>query len=157
MARWLCLAPGDGSALLDLARQLRLGENQLRDLWTWAEEIAERDHVSLMAALTHPAVGAALRRPISRNDRLKLVKSALRRLRFPHLCSREDDLATHVRLLNLPANIHLTLPENLEGETIRIDIVVGTTAGLRAAASALLAATDTAACARLFELLEAEA
>ena len=153
VARWLRLAPADAGALLDLAKELRLGEHQLCDLWIWAEEVGARERSGVAGVLAHTTVTAARRRPVGRNDRVKLVKGALRRLRFPQLSALEDQLAGEVRRLELPANVRVTLPDNLEGDTIRIDITAGSAAALRAAAAAVIAATDSSACARLFELL----
>ena len=57
--RWLRLAARDGDALLQLATELRLGENQLRDLWDWAEEIGERDGVTLSQVFAAQPIAAA--------------------------------------------------------------------------------------------------
>jgi hypothetical protein len=151
--RWLRLAPADGTALLELARDLRLGENQLRDLWEWAEEIAARDRSPLAHVLASDAIAAARRRPVGRNDKLKLIKGALRRLRFPQLAAVEDRLGTLVHELALPHNVRLTLPEFLEGDAIRIEIVADSPATLRAAAARLNDAAHTRVCELIFELL----
>ena len=151
--RWLQLQSGDGAALLDLARELRLGENQLRDLWEWADDIAARDGLSLAQILTSDPVAAALRSQVSRNDRLKRVKDTLRRLRFPQLTAIEERLAGLVRALALPQSVRLTFPEGLEGDAVRVEVVAESAAALRAAAARLHAAADTDACAEIFTLL----
>ncbi len=151
--RWLRLTPGDGAALLELARELRLGENQLRDLWEWAEEIAARDGSALAEVFASETLAAARRRPVGRNDKLKLVKAALRRLRFPQLAAVEDRLSALVRELALPHNVRLALPEFLEGDALRVEIVADSPAALRAAAGRLHDAAQTHACALIFELL----
>ncbi len=151
--RWLRLAPADGDALLQLASDLRLGENQLRDLWDWAEEIGERDRLTLGQVLSAEPVAAARARQLGRNDRLKGVKAALRRLRFPQLVALEDRLAELIRTLQLPRTVCITLPEQLEGDHVRIEIRADSVAAWRDAASALLAASHTPAGAELFALL----
>jgi len=151
--RWLALAPGDSTALFALARELRLGDNQLCDLWEWAEEIAARDGVSLAHVLEMEPVMAARRRALARNDKLKHVKAVLRRLRFPQLAAVEDRLQALVRELGLPDTVRVTLPEFLEGDVIRIEIVAGSAAALRAAAAGLLAATRSPTCAAIFDAL----
>ena len=45
--RWLNWKLDDGAALLDVALSLRAGENHLRDLMDWLEEIALRDGVAI--------------------------------------------------------------------------------------------------------------
>ena len=153
--RWLALDPTDGRALLELAQELRLGENQLRAVWEWAEEIAQRDHISLAQVLTLEPVAAARRsRTIGRNDKLKLVKAALRRLRFPQLAAAEARLAALVRELDLPRNIRVSFPEFLEGDEVRIEIAADSAACLAAAADRLRAAAETQACTVIFRILE---
>jgi hypothetical protein len=152
--RWLRLAPADGAALLDLAQELRLGDNQLRDLWDWADEVAARDKQSLAEVLAVEAIAAVRRRGVGRSDKLKLIKAALRRRRFPQLAATEDRLAALVRDLGLPRNVRVTLPEFLEGDEVRIEIVANSTASLQDAAARLLAAAQTPACHAIFALLE---
>ncbi len=152
--RWLRLAPPDAAALLALARELRLGENQLRDLWDWAEEIAARDGICVSQVLTAGPLADARTRGRGRNDTLKAIKGALRRLRFPQLAAVEDRLSALVRELGLPRNVRVTLPEFLEGDQLHIHIVAESTNTLRHAASALLQAADTVACQQIFTLLE---
>jgi hypothetical protein len=151
--RWLRLAADDGAALLTLAQELRLGENQLRDVWDWAEEIAARDGVSLADVLAMDGVVAARRRAIGRNDKLKQIKGALRRLRFPQLSAVEDRLQAHIRALGLPENIRVRLPEFLEGDALQIEVVATSADGLRQAAAHLLAAAQASACEAIFQLL----
>lgn len=152
--RWLALDSADAQALLDLARELRLGEHQMGDLWEWAEEIAGRDGTSLARVLEREPVAAARQaRNLGRNDRLKLLKAALRRLRFPQLSATQDRLAALVRQLDLPRNVRLSFPEFLEGDDLRIEIVADSAASLQEAAQRLQAAAATPACTALFELL----
>ena len=148
--RWRQLPTADAAALLSLAQELRLGENQLRDLWDWADEIAARDRLSLSDLLASPTITAARGRPVSRNDKLKLIKGALRCLRFPQLAALEDRLAILVRALDLPANVRVVLPEFLEGDAVRIEFAATNAAALRAAGTALARAADSSACTRSF-------
>jgi ribonuclease D len=151
--RWLGLEARDGDALLQLATELRLGENQLRDLWEWAEEIALRDGLALHQVLTAEPLAAVRRRHLGRNETLKAIKAALRRRRFPQLAATEERLAGLVRALQLPRTVRISLPEHLEGDHVRIEIVVDSAAAWQAAAASLLAAADTPACAELFARL----
>jgi hypothetical protein len=151
--RWLRLLPADAQALLSLAQELRLGEHQLCDLWAWAEEIAERDGQSLAQVLAAEAIMAARRRRVSRNDKLKLVKGALRRVRFPQLVATEERFAALVHELDLPRAVRVTWSEFPEGDTVRVEIAARDAAALRDAVGRLLAATQTSACAAIFDLL----
>ena len=155
VARWLAMTPEDGEALLELARELRLGENQLRDLWDWAEDIASRDRLSVARVLALEPVRLARRaRHVGRNDKLKLVKTALRRVRYPQLAAVEERLAMLVRELNLPRNVRVRFPEFLEGDEVRVEIVADSAAALAAAADRVRAAAATDTCETIFRLLE---
>jgi len=152
-ARWLRLAQPDAAALLQLASELRLGEHQLRDLWDWAEEIAAREGLSLSQVLAVEPIAAARARRLGRNDKLKAIKAALRRLRLPQLAALEDRLADLIRTLELPRHVRVNLPAHLEGDQVHIEITAADAAAWRAAAAALMAAADTPACRELFRLL----
>jgi hypothetical protein len=155
VARWQAMAPEDGAALLELACELRLGENQLRDLWDWAEEIAARDQLSVAGVLALEPVRLARRaRHVGRNDKLKLVKTALRRVRYPQLAAAEERLVSLVRALNLPRNVRVRFPEFLEGDELSVEIVADSAAALAAAADRLGAAAGTETCQAIFALLE---
>jgi ribonuclease D len=153
LQRWSRLGPDDAGALLALAQELRPSENQLRDLWDWTEEIAARDHLGLAQVLAAEPVTAARRRAVSRNDKLKLVKGALRRRRFPQLAAAEERLAALVRELALPPSIRVTFPEFLEGDAVRVEITADSAAAFRRAAEALQAASATPACEQIFAVL----
>lgn len=153
--RWLGLSDADGEALLGLARSLRLGENQLRDLWHWAEEIAARDGGSLAEVL------AATRRRaesvgLGRADRLKRVKAELRRRRFPQVAAREDRVAALVEQLGL-SGVQIRWPAFLEGDVLRFEFEARSAEGLAAHAAALLAAAQHPACREIFAVLDGDA
>lgn len=152
--RWLALAVTDAAALLDVAEPLRLGENQLCDLWGWLDEIATRDATSLAAVLNSPALAKALQSKVGRNDKIKLLKTALRRLRYPQLVEVEDRLAALIRHLALPREVRVSVPDFLEGDTLRVEITVRDATALQAAAGALLRAAEQPSCAAIFRLLE---
>ncbi len=152
--RWRRLPPPDGEALWRLVRELRLGENQLRDLWEWAEEVAARDSLPLRAVLDDAFIREALQRRLSRNDRLKLVRQALRRRRFPHLAAVEDELHALVREARLPAEVHLQLPPDLEGDAIQVRIVARSSEQFVQTLQSLAEWARSDACQRVFALLE---
>jgi hypothetical protein len=151
--RWLDLDPLDRGTLLDLAQELRLGEHQLYDVWEWAEEIGQRDGRSLSGVLSLESVVAARRQPVGRNDKLKRVKGALRRLRFPALSAAEDRLAALIRSLRLPPDVRISVPEFLEGDEVRVEIVARTPEDLRNAVASLQEAAGSQTCDDLFAVL----
>lgn len=153
LTRWQQLPPADAEALLALAIELRPSENQLRDLWEWAHDVATRDRVPLAQVLISEPLAGICRRPLARSEKLKLVKGALRRLRFPRLAAAEAALVEHVRTLALPRGVHVQFPEFLEGDEVRIEFVARTLAEWAETARALLAAAQHPSCAALFDTL----
>jgi len=151
---WRELSDIDARALLSVASELQPSENQLRDLWTCAQEIADRDCLSLADVLDSPALRGVRQRAVGRSEKIKLLKTALRRLRFPHLVAAEQRAAGLVAALALPRHVQVELPTNLEGEAVRFHVIADDVTALRSAATALLEATDQAECRALFGLLE---
>lgn len=152
--RWCAAADADAAALLDLAEELRLGENQLRDLYDWTEEIAARDGGTVAGVLGAAGVQAARARGLGRNEAIKAVREALRGLRFPQLAALERRLAECIRSLRLPPGVRIVLPEHLQGDEIRIEICAGDAAAVRAALAELAAAADRPQLAEVFALLQ---
>ena len=151
--RWLALQDEDAAALLELAESLRLGENQLRDLWLWAEEVAWRDGCSVATVLATPELRRALRQQGGRAETLKAYKAALRRMRFPGLVAREQQLAQLVADLDLPATVAVQWPAFLEGDTLRLTFASTSAAELRATIAAMGEAVERDACDEIFALL----
>lgn len=156
VARWVALDPLDAASLLEIAADLRLGENQLRDLWLWAEEIAARDGSSLVAVFAEPGVRSALRKRAGRNDRVKGLRAALRRLRFPQLAAHEQQLAALVEALQLPGTVRVHWPEFLEGDSLHVELDVRSPAALAAQARALADAAARPEFAEIFALLDGD-
>jgi hypothetical protein len=152
--RWTALADDDAEALLGLATRLRLGENQLRDLWDWLGEVALRDGVSLATLLAGTALQDPFMRGLGRADELKVFKGALRRLRFPGLAAQEAQLAGLIARLGLPSSVRVEWPDFLEGDHLSISIDVRSPDALRTVAQALVAAAALPECAQIFALLD---
>ena len=151
--RWIGLDDDGAAALWELTRELRLGENQLRDLWNWSEEIAARDRTTLAAVIGAAPLRAARRGAGGRNERLKAFKTGLHRLRFPRLVETTDRIAELIAGLELPAGVRLSVPDLLEGDEVRAEIVARDPAVLASAARKLAEAAATPACEKIFELL----
>jgi hypothetical protein len=154
LERWLTQPPADRDALLELAAQLRLGENQLRDVLDDLAAIGARRKCGLAAVLGIDEVRAVLARHLGRNEAIRALKRALRRLRYPQLSAAEQGLAQRVRALRLPAGVRVDLPENLEGEHIAVTLRASSAAELRAQADAVAAALGAGTVDEMFALLE---
>lgn len=153
VARWQALGAQDAAALLVLAERLRLGENHLRDFLDWAEEIAMRDDSCIATVLASEPVRGALGRDLGRNEAIKAVREALRRLRYPRLVAAEEDLARRLRALALPAGVRASLPPNLDGTELRFEIRAADVEQARAAVEALRRVLDDGALAAIYAAL----
>jgi hypothetical protein len=121
--RWLRLPEEDQTAVLELVRQLKLGENHLRDFLDWLEEITLRDRVPIYTVLNNEALIKALSDArLGRNDKLNRVKEELRRIRFPWLCQVEDSIHERIRDLKVKRGIRMTVPRGLEGAALTVEL-----------------------------------
>jgi hypothetical protein len=157
LARWQAWDEADQHALLSLAQELQLGENHLRDFVDWLEEIVLRDGGSIGAVLDQREI----QRPLttkqsrqSRNDRLKAVKDALRKLRYPHIARLEEELHKSVKALDLGRRVHIAFPPAFEGDEVTFEIKVRNVKDLVDSLSRLQQRIDDQSLQHLFDLLD---
>ncbi|MCS6924693.1 MAG: hypothetical protein NZ578_02205 [Candidatus Binatia bacterium] len=122
LARWQAWPEEDKAALLVLARELQLNENHLRDFLDWLEEIAVRDRCRVADLLTAPAIQQPLTAHTARSEKLKGVKEALRKIRYPRLSRLEADLRAAVKALDLGRQVRISFPPALEGDAITVTL-----------------------------------
>lgn len=122
LARWRAWGEEDQAALFVVVRELQLGENHLRDFLDWLEEITARDGGAMRELLTRAEIHHPLQSTLSRNDKLKAVKAALRKIRYPRLSRLEEELRAAVKALDLGSRIQLSFPPSLEGEEVIIEL-----------------------------------
>ena len=152
--RWLALPQSDREALLTLTVRLRCGENQFRDLLDDLSDIATRRGCAIAAVLNDEGPRGVLERPLGRNDAVKALKAALRRLRYPQLCTAERRAADLAAQLRLPSGVRVELPPNLEGEEVAVTMRARSARELRAQAHAIAAVLQGDAIDDLFAVLE---
>ncbi len=105
-----------------LALDLKIGENQLRDLMDWSEEIALRDGIAIAAIFAGKVIDDIATDPrLGRADKVKRIKESLRKLRFPRLAQTEDEIHDKIRALKLQPEIRVTVPPGLEGGRLQIE------------------------------------
>ncbi|MDE0029439.1 MAG: hypothetical protein OXU42_08590 [Deltaproteobacteria bacterium] len=152
--RWLALGGPDQTAMLRLARGLRLGGNHFNDFLDWCVEISLRDGCSIAAIIDGKELAPTLSDSrMSRNDRLKHAKEALRRLRYPRLTRIEDEVRARLRGLKLDPRIRITVAPGLEGG-LKVELQAGSVDALARLARELesLAGDDSAR--EVFVLME---
>ena len=154
LERWLSWQPDDAGALARLAIALKIGENHLRDLMDWLEEIALRDRQSIHAILASKAIDDSATDPrLGRADRLKRIKEQIRRRRFPRLAETEDAVRVKIQDLKLHPEIRLSVPPGLEGGQLRVEFTAASHAELKLLATKLTEAADKGSMPEIFDLL----
>ena len=122
LARWSAWSEEDQAAFLVVVQVLQLGENHLRDFLDWLEEITARDGGVVRELLTRTDIHQPLQSKLSRNDKLKAVKEAVRRIRYPRFSRLEEDVRAAVKALDLGNRIQVSFPPTLEGEEITVEL-----------------------------------
>jgi hypothetical protein len=157
LERWLDWDQPARDSLLRLAIGLKIGENHLRDVMDWLEEIALRDQSTIGEILVSKPITDIESDPrLGRADKLKRVKEELRRLRFPRLAQFEDSIRVRIQELKLHPEIHLTVPQGLEGGRLRVELSASTPEELKRLTRKLAEAAGTNTVREIFALLAGE-
>ena len=156
LGRWLGCAPADQEALLSIAESLRLGENQFRDVFDQAREIAARRQCAIAEVLGTAPIRDVLGRGLGRNEAVRALKQAMRRLRYPQLAATEARLAGMAKALGLPPGVEVYFPENLEGEEVSVHLRANSAAQLRERVERLTTVMRRAEVDEIFRLLEGD-
>ncbi len=152
--RWQAWQAEDQAALLSCAQELQLGENQLKDFLDWLEEIALRDETAIQAVLGQMEIRNALATQGSRNDKLKAVKTALRKMRYPRLTQLEASARAAVKALDLGRSVQISLPPAFEGDEITVTFHARNTQELQERLSRLQQRVDDGGFQRMFDVLD---
>ena len=154
LTRWLGWEPPASAALCRLALALKIGENHLRDLMDWLEEIALRDGRAIDTILADRVIADIQTDPrLGRADKLKRIKEEVRRQRFPRLAQIEDALRARIAALKLQPEITLSAPIGLEGGRLRVEFSASSQQELKRLAAKLADAADQEAIREVFALL----
>jgi hypothetical protein len=154
LERWLGWQATDRDALGALAVSLKIGENHLRDIMDWLEEIALRDHAPIAEILASKSIDDPRTDPrLGRADKVRRIKEQLRRKRFPRLAQTEDEIANRIRALKLHPEIRLSVPPGLEGGRLLVEFSVANATELKTLATKLGEAAASSAAAEIFQYL----
>jgi hypothetical protein len=154
LARWQAWREDDQAAFLALAQDLQLGENHLRDFLDWLEEIAVRDGGTIRDLLARPEVRRPLDAKLARNDKLKAVKDALRKVRYPRLSRLEEDLRAAVKALDLGGRVRVSFPPAYEGDEVTVEIKARNVKELGDSLARLRQRLDEGTFQQVFDLLD---
>jgi len=154
LGRWQAWTEEDQAAWLSVAEELQLGENHLRDFLDWLEETVLRDGGTIHSLLARPELRRPLDAKLSRNDKLKAVKEALRKLRYPQLSRLEDDLRAAVKALDLGSRVRVSFPPAFEGDEVTVEITARNVKELDEGVTRLRQRIAAGALQRVFDLLD---
>ena len=154
LARWLAWEQLDRDALYRLAFPLKIGENHLRDLMDWLEEISLRDGLQVREILGSGAIADIESDPrLGRADKLKRIKDQLRKWRYPRLAQTEDSIRARIQELGLHPAIRLTVPAGLEGGRLRVEFDASSQDELKRSMAKLADVAGKEAVREIFDLL----
>lgn len=154
LERWLSWQSSDRAALAELVFALKFGENHLRDMMDWLEEIALRDDAPIHEILGRKMVGDITTDPrLGRADKLKRVKDQVRRWRFPRLAETEDAIRAKIQGLKLHPGVRLSVPPGLEGGRLQVEFSAASHEELKQFTAKLSEAAENTVVAEIFELL----
>jgi hypothetical protein len=152
--RWHAWTEADQAALLTMVQELQLGENHLRDILDWLDDIRARDGGTVYTLLMRTELQLPLQAKLSRNDKVKAVKAAFRKLRYPYLSQLEEDLRLALKALDLGERVRILFPPNLEGDDVTVEIKVRTIDELQRTLAQLQQRVENGSLRRIFDLLD---
>lgn len=154
LARWQAWPGTDQAALFFLLQDLQCGENHLKDLLNWLEEIAARDDRTIADILERRELRRARTTAGSRHDKLKAVKTVLRTIRYPRLTRLEENVRQAVKVLNLGRTGQVSFPPDFEGDEVTVTLTARNVHELRDVLSQLQQRLDDGRFQRVFDALD---
>jgi ParB family chromosome partitioning protein len=117
------LEENEGSALLDIIKELRLSRNKQKELLTHIEEISIRDGLPIMQLVASEDVQGILKDDdLDRTQKTGNLRDVLRKRRFPHLYESERQFSDSLQELNLGGRISMKPPEYFEGNSFSVHL-----------------------------------
>jgi len=133
----------DRMALLSLISPLKLGENRLREILTFLEEITKRDRLTIREIVKRPEIQAILsHRELTPSQRADRMKKALLGLRYPRMHSMEGKFEKKRKELNMPSNVFLYHLPFFEGKGLKVEFQFETVDEYRSMLSSLSKLAD---------------
>jgi ParB family chromosome partitioning protein len=141
--RFSSFSSKDRMALLSSISPMKLGENRLREILTFLEEITKRDGLTIREILKRPEIRDILsQQDLTPSQRADRMKKALLGLRYPRMRNMEMRFEKKRKELNLPANVSLLHQPFFEGKCLKMEFHFETVEGYRTVLSALSELTE---------------
>lgn len=116
------LTPDDRRALIPFLSSLKLGENRLREVLIFLDEICRRERVGVKEVVHRAEIQAIVSReelpPVQKTERVRKVLMALR---YPKMKSLEEKFERARKRLSLPEGVSLHHSPYFEGKEIKVD------------------------------------
>jgi hypothetical protein len=138
----------------EIVEALRPGANKLTELATWLEEIALRDDRPITAVIVDLRLRTMSQdSSLAPQERLRVVREAVRRARFPTLAQMTRQTAELVGKLQLEPFVSVRPPEGFEGDTFEARFDFSSPEELRTVGRLLSEASNHPAAEELRDLL----
>ena len=112
-----------GNLLASLFMALQLNQNKQREILSHLKEIAHREKGSVQEVLSSEFISEVIDdKNLDNLQKTRLVRSKLRKRRFPNLSLAEETFQHHLKNLNLGNSISLTPPAYFEGTTMKLSM-----------------------------------
>lgn len=124
MALMLGELPGDvGNHFVSLFEKLKISLNKQREIVALATEIAMREDIAILKVFDEKELHNVLNHPeLDRSQKGRLIRSYLKRRRFPAITRAEAAFELLTKQLKLGKNVQLIPPENYESSTYRLTL-----------------------------------
>ncbi len=150
------LAPNDLEAVSSLVQNLSPSSNMLRSLIDLLGDIQHRDKLSFLEIFEQVSIGSLLASSGSSKDKQLKLKTSLLRIRYPEKYEIEDKLAGLVDSIRKNFGLRVTLPEELEGDQLQLNIQIRDTKDLSSYSEKLSNLSSSEEIQELFSILRGE-
>ncbi len=137
------LTPDDRMAILSLLSPLKLGENRLREILSFLEEISGRNQCKAKEIVQRADIQVILsQREFTPSQKTERIKKVLMDLRYPTMHQLEEEFQKKRKDLNLPSRISLHHSPFFEGKELRVEFQFETIEEYRATLDTLSSLAD---------------
>jgi ParB/RepB/Spo0J family partition protein len=141
--KFAALNPDDRIAILSLISPLKLGENRLREILTFLEEISRKNQTRIGEIVQWPELQAVLsQKELTSSQKTERVKKIFMDLRYPKLHQLEEGFEKKRKGLNLPPSVTLHHQPFFEGRGLRVQFQFETIEEYRTILKSLLSLPD---------------
>ena len=122
LAQLYSLDPSSKESLLGVLSSLRPSANTLRNILKLSGEIAKRDKKEFSDLFSKKEIQDILNSELGRKHKQEKITEELKLIRFPEMAKIKNEIASSINELRKEYGLRLNLPENLEGDKLRVQI-----------------------------------